>query len=171
MCLGSWSVDMTKRILKTSAALFLVAIFSQSAASAAPASTSGATALAVAAVVAQYSPLLSGYEQRLIAGIFNGNVKGGDKRKLSVTAESVTCRISNVAIAERSCELIFKKGKRTLKGREAKLYATLGSAGVVAEGAAGSMIEGVTKLNCALDPAVIKDNSGGGADCSFGADQ
>jgi hypothetical protein len=172
MCLGSWSVDMTKRILKTSAALFLVAIFSQSAASAAPASTSGATALAVAAVVAQYSPLLSGYEQRLIAGIFNGNVKGGDKRKLSVTAESVTCRISNVAIAERSCELIFKKGKRTLKGREAnELYATLGSAGVVAEGAAGSMIEGVTKLNCALDPAVIKDNSGGGADCSFGADQ
>jgi len=42
---------------------------------------------------------------------------------------------------------------------------------VAAEGAAGSMIEGVTKLNCTLDPAVIKDNSGGGADCSFGADQ
>jgi hypothetical protein len=32
------------------------------------------------------------------------------------------------------------------------------------------MTEGVTKLNCTLDPAVIKDNSGGGADCSFGAD-
>jgi hypothetical protein len=163
---------MTKRILKTSTALFLVAIFGQSAALAAPASTSGATALAVAAVVAQYSPLLSAYEKRLIAGIFDGNVKAGDKRKLSVTAESVTCRISNVAIAERGCELTFKKGKRTLKGREAnEVYATLGSAGVVAEGAAGSMIEGVSKLNCTLDPAVIKDNSGGGADCSFGADQ
>jgi hypothetical protein len=47
----------------------------------------------------------------------------------------------------------------------------LTSAGVVAEGAAGSMIQNVTKLNCTLDPAVIKDNSGGGADCSFGADQ
>jgi hypothetical protein len=163
---------MTKRILKTSAALFLVAVFGQSSVSAAPASTSGATALAVAAVVAQYSPLLSAYEKKLIAGIFNGNVKAGDKQKLSVAAESLTCRISNVAIAERSCELTFKKGKRTLKGREAnELFATLGSAGVVAEGAAGSMIEGVTKLNCTLDPAVIKDNSGGGADCSFGADQ
>ena len=163
---------MTKRILKTSAALFLIAISGQSAASAAPASTSGATALAVAAVVAQYSPLLSAYEQRLIAGIFNGNVKPGDKRKLSVTAESITCRISNVAIAERSCELAFKKGKRTLKGREAnELFATLASAGVVAEGAAGSMIDGVTKLNCTLEPAVIKDNAGGGADCSFGTDQ
>jgi hypothetical protein len=163
---------MTKRILKTSTALFLIVISGQSAASAAPASTSGATALAVAAVVAQYSPLLSAYEQRLISSIFNGNVKSGDKRKLSVTAESITCRISNVAIAERSCELTFKKGKRTLKGREAnELFATLGSAGVVAEGAAGSMIEGITKLNCTLEPAVIKDNSGGGADCSFGTDQ
>ena len=163
---------MTKRILKTSTALLLIAISGQSAASAAPASTSGATALAVAAVVAQYSPLLSAYEQRLIAGIFNGKIKSGDKRKLSVTAESITCRISNVAFAERSCELTFKKGKRSLKGREAnELFATLGSAGVVAEGAAGSMIEGITKLNCTLDPAVIKDNSGGGADCSFGTDQ
>ncbi|WP_213739939.1 hypothetical protein [Bradyrhizobium sp. dw_411] len=163
---------MTKLILKTSRAIFLIVILGQSAASAAPASTSGATALAVAAVVARYSPLLSAYEQRLIAGIFDGNVKSHDKRKLSVTAESVTCRISNVAIAERSCELTFKKGKRSLKGREAnELYATLGSAGVVAEGAAGSMIEGVTKLNCTLDPAVIKDNSGGGADCSFATSQ
>ena len=71
-----------------------------------------------------------------------------------------------------SAAATFKKGKRSLKGREAnEVYATLASAGVVAEGAAGSMIEGVTKLNCTLDPAVIKDNSGGGADCSFGADQ
>jgi hypothetical protein len=89
----------------------------------------------------------------------------------AVAAATVTCKISNVAIAERSCELIFKKGKRSLKGREAnEVYATLASAGVVAEGAAGSMTEGVTKLNCTLDPVVIKDNSGGGADCSFGAD-
>ena len=171
---------MANRVLKTSTALSLfttlittlVTTLGQSAASAAPATATGSTALAVAAVVAQYSPLLSAYEKRLIAGLFDGNVKAGDKRKLSVTAEAVTCRISNVAIAERSCELTFKKGKRSLKGREAnEVYATLASAGVVAEGAAGSMIEGVTKLNCTLDPAVIKDNSGGGADCSFGADK
>jgi len=167
---------MTKRVLKASTVVFLLTILvtslGQSAASAAQATTSGPTALAVAAVVAQYSPLLSAYEKRTIAGLFDGNVKAGDKRKLSVTAESLTCRISNVAIAERSCELTFKKGKRSLKGREAnEVYATLASAGVVAEGAVGSMIEGVTKLNCTLDPAVIKDNSGGGADCSFGTDQ
>ena len=167
---------MAKRILKTSTVLFLlttlVTAFGQSSALAAPATTTGATALAVAAVVAQYSPLLSAYEKRLIAGIFDGNLKVGDKRKLSVAAETVTCKISNVAIAERSCDLTFKKSKRFLKGREAnEVYATLASTGIVAEGAAGSMIQTVTKLNCTLDPAVIKDNSGGGADCSFGADQ
>ena len=88
-----------------------------------------------AAVVARPSPLLSAYEKRLIAGLFDGNVKAGDKGKLSVTAEVVTCRISNVAGAQRSCELAFKKGKRSLKGRDAnEVYATLASAGVVAEG-------------------------------------
>ena len=39
------------------------------------------------------------------------------------------------------------------------------------EGAAGSMIQTVTKLGCTLDPNVIKDNSGGGADCTFATDQ
>ena len=171
---------MAKRVLKTSTALFLfvtlvttfVMAFGQSPALAVPATTTGPMALAVGAVVARYSPLLNAYEKRLIAGIFDGNVKVGDKRKLLVVAETVTCKVSNVAIAERSCELTFKKGKRSLKGREAnEVYATLASAGIVAEGAAGSMIQNVTKLNCTLDPVVIKDNSGGGADCSFGADQ
>jgi len=130
---------MAKRVLKTSTALFLfatlvttfVAAFGQSPALAAPA-TKGPMALAVGAVVARYSPSLSTDEKRLIAGIFDGNVKVGDKRKLLVVAETVTCKVSNVAIAERSCELTFKKGKRSLKGREAnEVYATLASAGIV----------------------------------------
>ncbi len=163
---------MKKMIPRTSTAVLLLTILGSPVASAAPATLTGPTALAVAAVVAPYSPLLSAYEKKLIAGIFDGNVKVGDKRKLSVVAETVTCKVSNVAIAERSCDLTFAKGKRSLKGRAAnELYATLASAGIVAEGAAGSMIQNVTKLNCTLDPVVIKDNSGSGADCSFGADQ
>ena len=169
---------MAGRVSKTSAAAILfttlattfVTAFGQSPAWAAPATATGPTALALAAVVARYSPLLSAYEKRLIAGMFDGNVKAAEKRKLSVVAETVTCKVSNVAIAERRCELAFKKGKRSLKGREAnEVYATLASAGIVAEGAADSMIQNVTRLNCTLDPTVIKDNSGGGADCSFGA--
>jgi hypothetical protein len=150
--------------------LLLLAAAGLSPATAAPVSVTGATALAVAAVVAQYSPLLSAGDKKVIAGLFDGKVKSNyPKKKLSVSADSVMCRISNVAIADRSCEITFgKKEKHSLKGREAnEVYATLASAGITAEGAAGSMIENVTKFSCTLDPAVIKDNSGGGADCSL----
>jgi hypothetical protein len=164
---------MKHSISKIATGLFLFGTLGLSPASAAPVSVGGATALAVAAVVAQYSPLLSAGEKKVIAGLFDGNVKSSyPKKKLTVTADAVTCRISNVAIADRSCELTFKKTKHSLKGREAnELYATLATAGINAEGAAGSMIESVTKLSCTLDPAVIKDNSGGGADCTLTTDQ
>ena len=133
-------------------------------------SVTGSTALAVAAVIAQHSPLLSAYEKRTIAGLFNGTARAG--KKLTVTAESIICRVSNVDITARGCEMTFNKGKRTLKGREAnEVNATLTAAGATAEGAAGSMIQTVTKLSCTLDPNVIKDNSGGGADCSFATDR
>jgi hypothetical protein len=159
---------MKRSILGTSTGILLLAALVPSAVAAAPTTVGGPTALAVAAVVAQHSPLLSAYQKRTIAALFDGNVKAGDKRKLTISADAITCRISNVAIADRSCELTFKKTKRSLSGREAnEVFATLASAGVTAEGAAGSMIEGVTKLSCTLDPAVIKDNSGGGADCSL----
>jgi hypothetical protein len=80
----------------------------------------------------------------------------------------VTCRVSNVAIADRGCEIAFKKGKRSLKGRAAnEVFATLASAGVTTEGAAGSMIENLTKLSCTLDLGKIRQNDGSGADCSW----
>jgi hypothetical protein len=138
---------------------------------AAPATLTGPTALAVAAVVAPYSSLLNPGERKVIAGLFDGNGRiSYPKKKLSVSADIVTCRISNVAIAERSCDIAFTKGKHSLKGREAnEVYATLASAGVTAEGAAGSMIESISKLSCTLDLDAIRQNAGAGADCSWQA--
>jgi hypothetical protein len=161
---------MLHEVTKTSAALLLLAAFGLTPAAAAPVSAGGPTALAVAAVVASYSPLLSAYEKRTIANMFNGNARAG--KKLTVTAESIVCRVSNVDITARSCELTFEKGKRTLKGREAnEVNATLAAAGATSEGAAGSIIQTVNKLSCTLDQNVIKDHAGGGADCSFATDQ
>jgi hypothetical protein len=161
---------MLQGVTRTSAALFVLAAFGLTPAAAAPVSVTGSTALAVAGVIAQHSPLLSAYERRTIAGLFNGKVRAG--KKLTVTAESIICRVGNVDITARSCEMTFDKGKRSLKGREAnEVNATLTAAGAIAQGAAGSMIETITKLSCTLDPNVIKDNSGGGADCSFATDQ
>jgi hypothetical protein len=153
------------------AAFALVAVLGPSAALAAPATLTGPTALAVAAVVAPYSSLLNPGERKVIAGLFDGNGRiSYPKKKLSVSADIVTCRISNVAIAERSCDIAFTKGKHSLKGREAnEVYATLASAGVTAEGAAGSMIESISKLSCTLDLDAIRQNAGAGADCSWQA--
>jgi hypothetical protein len=158
-----------KKSIPGIAAVVLLTTLGHSAASAAPATASGPTALAVAAVIAPSSPILNPGERKVIAGLFDGNSKiSYPKKKLSIDADLVMCRISNVAIAERSCEITFKKGKRSLKGRAAnEVYATLASAGVTAEGAAGSMIENISKLSCTLDLAAIKQNDGSGADCSW----
>jgi len=160
---------MKNSVLGIAAVVLPLAAFGPSAASAAPATLTGPTALAVAAVVAQYSPVLNPGERKVIAGLFDGNTRMSyPLKKLSVDADTVMCRVSNVAIAERSCEITFKKGKRSLKGHAAnEVYATLASAGITAEGAAGSMIESVAKLSCTLDLGEIRQNAGGGADCSW----
>ena len=164
------AIVMLHGVIRASTALFLLTAFGLTPAAAAPVRATGSTAVAVAGVIAPYSLLLSAHEKRTIAGLFNGDARAGNK--LTVTAESIICRVGNVDITARSCELTFDKGSRTLKGREAnEVNATLTAAGAVAEGAAGSMIQTVTKLNCTLDPNVIKDNSGGGADCSFATDR
>jgi hypothetical protein len=155
--------------MKTSAVVLLAAL-GPSAAWAAAGSTSGASALALAGVLAPYSTVLSKPEKKIVAELFDGNPAMAItyKKQLLVTADSVVCRTSNVAITARSCELTFSNGKRSLKGRAAnEIFATLAVAGVEAEGAAGSNYRSVTKLVCTLDPAEIKENTGGGADCSF----
>ena len=160
---------MKNSIPRVAAIVPLLAALGSSVASAAPATVAGPTALAVAAVLAQYSPVLNPGERKVIAGLFDGNTRMSyPLKKLSVDADAVMCRISNVAVADRSCEITFKKGKRALKGHAAnEVYATLASAGIAAEGAAGSMIVNVSKLSCTLDLGEIKQNAGGGASCSW----
>src|SRR5580693_11856 len=137
--------------------------------SAATAGTAGGSAaLALAGVVATHSPLLSSGEKKAVAAFFAGNSGFPYKNKITVTADKIVCRISNVDITARSCELTFKSKTNTIKGREAnELYATEVFAGVPSDGAAGSIFESVSKLSCTLDPAGIKDKAGAGTDCSY----
>ncbi|HEY6255741.1 MAG TPA: hypothetical protein VIY51_08095 [Xanthobacteraceae bacterium] len=126
--------------------------------------------LALAGVIAPFSPLVNAHDKGIIAQLFGGNanVAYAANKKIPVTADSVVCRISNVDITQRSCELTFGADKREIKGRAAnELYGTLAAAGITAEGAAGSMIEGIGKLDCMLDPSQIKQKAGGGAECTF----
>jgi hypothetical protein len=159
---------MAKSFLRTATALFFLTTFSPSSVSAAPVTASGAASLAVAAVLAQYSPLVTAREKRCIASLFEGT-RPTCNNKLSIAVVSVLCRVGNVDITARSCEIDFgKKPKRSLKGRAAnEVYATLSVAGAVSEGAAGTIFQSVSKLQCKLDPREIRKNAGDGAGCSF----
>jgi hypothetical protein len=140
-----------------------------SSASAASATASGPSALALAVVVASHGSLLGSFDKRAMARLFSGNANIGfpPNKKISVTADSIICRMSNVDITARSCDLTLKSHKRTLTGRDAnELYGTIAVAGVASEGAAGSIIESIMMLEC-TDPNVMKQKAGGGADCTF----
>lgn len=139
-------------------------------ASAASATASGPMALALAAVVAEYSPILSLKDRRTMARLFDDklNFRFPASQTISVKADSVVCRMSNVAIAERSCELSFGKHTRSLKGRQAnELNATAAVAGIVSEGAAGTIFTSFSHLACTIDPREIKQKAGAGANCTF----
>jgi hypothetical protein len=145
-----------------------------SSASAASATASGPSALALAAVVASHGSLLGSFDKRAMARLFSGNANIGfpPNKKISVMADSIICRTSDVDITARSCDLTFKSHKRTLTGRDAnELYGTIAVAGVASEGASGSIIESIMMLECTIDPNVMKQKAGGGADCTFEAGQ
>ena len=138
-----------------------------SAASAAPATTSGSVALALAGVVAPYSPLPDA-EKKAVAPVVNRGGAVGDGHPDPLTAAQVGGPRRKVALTSRSCELTFGGRSHTVKGREANaIFATIALAGVPGDGAAGTIYEALSKLSCTLDPQVIKDKAGGGADCSF----
>jgi len=138
-----------------------------SAASAA--SITGQAALALAGVVALYAPMPAA-NKKAVAALFKGDTNFPYPNKVTVAAEKIVCRTSNVDLTARSCELTFKTSNKTLKGREAnELYSTEAMAGIPPDGAAGSNFESLSKLSCTLDPKVLKQKGGGGAECSYEA--
>ena len=151
-------------------AILAISLFTatMSTASAAPATANGPAALALAGVVALYSPLLTADEREAVSAFFVGQSGVRYARKISVTADKIVCRVSNVDLTARSCELTFRGKKQTIGGRRAsEVFATEALAGVASDGAAGSVFESLSNLNCTLDPKAIKQKDGSGANCTF----
>jgi hypothetical protein len=138
-------------------------------ASAASGNISGPAAVALAGVVAPHSPVLSSTDRRAMARLFAGNpISFPAGRKISVTADSIDCRVSSTDIVSRTCDLTFEDrrrgdGKVSRSGRAAnELFATLAAAGVASGGAIGSTVEKVTKLVWTIDPSEIQQKAGSG---------
>ena len=131
---------------------------------------SGPGALALAAVVGDRDPALNATHRLALARLFAGQTNFGlpAGQKIVVKADKIVCRVHNVSIIERSCELKFGPHVVNLAGRSAnELYATMSVAGVPSDGAAGTIFEGLHQLGCTVDPAVAVQGAGGGADCTF----
>ena len=120
------------------AALVLAAPQSPSAAN-----VDGNGALALAALVAEYSPLLSAKQKDTMHHLLYGVLTPPPPpEKIVVKADNIVCRASNVDITEHSCALTFGPRAVNLKGRGAhELYATIDEVGVPPDGAAGSVFE------------------------------
>jgi hypothetical protein len=133
---------------------------------------SGPYALALAGVVAEHDPALNPGDREVVARLFGGdeNIQFPAGRSIIVAADKIVCRVSDVQITARSCQLTFDTKLVDLKGPAANaLFATLAAAGVASDGAAGSIFEAVGGLSCKLRPSVIVANGGGGADCAYAA--
>ena len=133
-------------------------------------SSEGSTALALSALVGERAPHVGFLDKHLLAAYLDGHataphIKG---KKIMVKADAIDCRSSNVDITEHSCALTFGAKKIELHGRKAhELYATLVEAGVASDGAAGSIHEAVTNLDCVVDADQVRDKAGAGAKCTF----
>jgi hypothetical protein len=155
----------------------LAFVLAANPAAAASMTTNGPSALALAAIVASHSRTLGAADRNVLARLFGGRTDFGRPRKrkstvstdkITVSAESIDCKVSNIDITERSCAVAFASSNREIKGREAhELYATLVEAGVASDGAAGTIHETISHLLCTIDPNAIKQKDGSGAQCKF----
>ncbi len=141
-----------------------------SAAAQAADGASGSGALALGALIGLASPNIAASDKAILSDLLDGKSVGTASTAIVVKAAAVTCRASDVAIARHDCTLRFGSTTRTLAGRPAhELYATLIENGVGSDGAAGSIFEAVSALTCTIKPAVVQEQSGGGADCTYTA--
>jgi hypothetical protein len=137
--------------------------------SAVSATASSHGALALSALVGSYSTLLTAQEKAVLSQLLDGKTTASRyKATITINADSVICRAGDVDITAFACELTFGVEKLALTGRQAsELFATLGEAGVFAEGAAGTIYESLHAMSCVVDPAAIARRDGSGATCTF----
>jgi hypothetical protein len=126
--------------------------------------------LSLAALVAQYSPLVTNAEKALLNKYLNGLATAHfpSGAKIIVKADEVNCRITDVDLTLKQCTLTFGQRSVQLTGRQAhELYATLTENDIHSGVAAGSIFAIVKQLDCMIDPAQVRQRSGGGVTCTY----
>ncbi len=130
----------------------------------------GNDALALAALVAQYSPREPKATKRALSNLLDGklNVKYPENKKITVAADSIDCRASTDGSAAHTCDLKFATKTVSINGRKAhELLATLVEAGTASRQEAGALPHAIDRLSCEITPSEIRRKSGKGSECQF----
>src|ERR1700761_869501 len=109
--------DRMTNVTALSATTFIVLVLLGSHGASAQTATGG-SALALAALAAESSPLLSAADKSAMTRMLDGNLGSLPAKKITVQADSIVCKASNVDISSHSCDLAFGKKTMTLKGRK-----------------------------------------------------
>ena len=157
--------------MKRTFPLAIPLVIASGAVAAAPVTTTGNAALALAAQIGVLSPLLSAAQKSVLEHFLDGQMTFSVPAGLSVitvASEKTTCRKGDVDITMHSCELTFGSATVTENGlRGQSLTATLMENGVFADGAAGSIFYSVAPIACTVNIAEVQSGSGGGAKCVY----
>ena len=110
-------------------------------------SSSAPGALALAALVGAHSPALGSQQKQALADMLDGSLNFPFNAPISVAADSVACRQSDVDISHHDCTLKFGAATRDAERPRSRTssYATLIENGVPSDGAAGSSYESVSR--------------------------
>jgi hypothetical protein len=131
---------------------------------------SGNDALGLAALVAQYSPLVPKSSKKALSNLFDGKrkFKFPAKEAISIEASSINCRKSSAAIAAFACGLDFAGKPVSVQGRKAhELLATLAEAGTASRQEAGMLHYNIDHLKCEVRTSEILRSAGSGSECRF----
>lgn len=131
-------------------------------------SIEGRDALILAALVAEQSPKATAANKGALASLLESRSKvpSPSNDKIIVKADAVSCKMSRYDADEFSCKLTFDTKTVRARGRKAReLYDALPSE--VASGAMGEYFGELTNLNCVIDPAGVRQKTGGGVQCAY----
>jgi hypothetical protein len=132
--------------------------------------SSGDAALALAALVSEHSPTLHPFDKVTVANLFAGNtnVKYPPGNTITINADQIVCKASDVDITLHSCALTFGSNTIAMSERRAhEMYATLIENGVPGKVAAGTLFQAISQLSCTIDPNTVDQRAGGGATRNF----
>ena len=133
----------------------------------------GSSALALAALVGENSPLVGPPAKKLLAKFLDGETKVDYYRPDNLRQcrqarlQGEQCRY-HVPLLRARVRHTHGDARRAAR---IEFYATLIEIGVSPDVGAGSVFEAVSKLDCKIDPNAVIENAGGGAHCDYAAPQ